>query len=101
MKWAFAMRVAPQILLAQRVRPGLCGDFTDLPPLASTAATRMPFEKLRADAGYDSEANHRHCREGLGVDSLLPVKKRLGPHGRNHAAAAGDGPAVRQAQRGS
>ncbi|MBL6082846.1 transposase, partial [Belnapia sp. T18] len=36
----------------------------------------MPFEQLLADAGYDSEANHRHCREGLGVDSLIPAKKR-------------------------
>ncbi|WP_043341668.1 transposase [Belnapia moabensis] len=76
LKWAFAMWVAPQILLAQRVRPGPCGDFTDLPPLASAAASRMPFEQLLADAGYDSEANHRHCREGLGVDSLIPAKKR-------------------------
>jgi transposase len=76
LKWAFAMWVAPQILLAQRVRPGPCGDFTDLPPLASAAAARMPFKQLLADAGYDSEANHRHCREALGVDSLIPAKKR-------------------------
>jgi hypothetical protein len=35
-----------------------------------------PFDQLVADAGYDSEANHRHCREGLGADSLIPAKKR-------------------------
>ena len=29
-----------------------------------------------ANAGYDSEAHHRHCREGLGIDSLIPAKKR-------------------------
>ncbi len=29
-----------------------------------------------ADAGYDSEANHHHCREGFGVDSLILAKKR-------------------------
>ncbi|WP_218127581.1 transposase [Belnapia rosea] len=82
-KWAFAVWVVPQILLAQRVRPGPCGDFTDLPPLASAAASHMPYaichmpyEQLLADAGYDSEANRRHCREGLGVDSLIPAKKR-------------------------
>ena len=28
------------------------------------------------DAGCDSEAKHRHCRETLGVDSLIPAKKR-------------------------
>jgi hypothetical protein len=36
----------------------------------------LPFERLVADAGYDSEANHRFCRERLGVDSLIPAKKR-------------------------
>ena len=75
-KWAFAMWTAPQILLAQRVRPGPRGDVTDLPLLASAAAARMPFEQLLADSGYDSEANHRYCRENLGVDSLIPAKKR-------------------------
>ena len=29
-----------------------------------------------ADAGCDSEANHRFCREHLGVRSLIPAKKR-------------------------
>ncbi len=29
-----------------------------------------------AEAGYDSEANHRSCREDLGADSLIPAKKR-------------------------
>ena len=29
-----------------------------------------------ADAGYDSEANHCFCREDLGIDSLIPAKKR-------------------------
>jgi hypothetical protein len=36
----------------------------------------MPYDQLIADAGYDSEANHRFCREQLGVDSLIPAKKR-------------------------
>jgi hypothetical protein len=76
LKWAFALWAAPQVLLAQRVGPGPCGDLTDLPPLASAAAARMPFGQLLADTGYDSEANHRHCREDLGVDSLIPAKKR-------------------------
>jgi hypothetical protein len=76
LKWAFAMWVGPQMLLAQRVRPGPCGDFSDLVPLASAAAGVMAFDQLVADAGYDSEANHRFCRERLGVDSLIPAKKR-------------------------
>ena len=76
LKWALAMWVGPQLLLAQRVRPGPSGDFGDLVPLATAAHAVLPFERLVADAGYDSEANHRFCREDLGVDSLIPAKKR-------------------------
>jgi hypothetical protein len=76
LKWAMALWTGPQILVAQRVRPGPCGDFSDLVPLATTAHAVLPFDQLVADAGYDSEANHRFCREGLGVDSLIPAKKR-------------------------
>jgi len=36
----------------------------------------LPFERLVADAGYDTEGNHHFCREDLGVDSLIPAKKR-------------------------
>jgi hypothetical protein len=71
-----ALWTGPQALVAQQVRPGPCGDFADLVPLAATAHTVLPFDQLVADAGYDSEANHRFCRERLGVDSLIPAKKR-------------------------
>jgi transposase len=76
LKWALALWTEPQMLLAQRVRPGPAGDFGDLVPLATAARAVLPFERLVADAGYDSEANHRFCREDLGVDSLIPAKKR-------------------------
>ena len=70
------MWTGPQLLVAQRVRPGPAGDFCDLVPLAGVAHGVLPFERLVADAGYDSEANHRFCREDLGADSLIPAKKR-------------------------
>ena len=76
LKWAVAMWVRPQLLLAQRVRPGPCGDFSDLVPLASDAHAVLPFHQLLADAGYDSEANHRSCRQALGVESLIPARAR-------------------------
>lgn len=76
LKWAFAVWVGPQVLLAQRVGPGPCGDLSDLPPLASAAAARMPSGQFLADAGHDSEANHRRCRDAVGADSLIPAKKR-------------------------
>jgi Transposase DDE domain len=70
------MSVEPQLLLAQRVKPGPAGDFGDLVPLAGAAHAVLAFDRLVADAGYDSDANHRFCREDLGVDSLIPAKKR-------------------------
>lgn len=76
LKWALALWRGPQILLAQRVRPSPCGDFSDLPPLATAAHAVLPFRRLVADAGYDSEANHAFCRRVLGADSLIPTKKR-------------------------
>ena len=57
LKGALALWTGPQVLLAQRVRPGPCGDFSDLVPLAASAHTVLPFDQLVADAGYDSEAN--------------------------------------------
>jgi hypothetical protein len=62
--------------VVQRVRPGPCGDFSDLPPLAGAAHAVLPFDQLLADAGYDSEANHRYCRDTLGVASLIMAKAR-------------------------
>lgn len=76
LKWAMALWIGPQLLLSQHVRPGPRGDFSDLVPLAETAYTVHPYDQLLADAGYDSEANHRFCRETLKVDSLIPAKLR-------------------------
>ncbi|WP_197531361.1 transposase [Posidoniimonas corsicana] len=44
------------------------------------ARRRIPIQTLLADGGYDSEANHRHCREACGVRSLIPA--RLGRSGK-------------------
>ena len=49
-------------------RPGALSQVGQLPALS--------FDQLLADAGYDSEANHRFCREVLGVESLIRAKAR-------------------------
>jgi hypothetical protein len=85
MKWAAALWTDPQTVVAQRVRRGPCGDFSDLVPLADSATRVQDFDVLLADAGYDSEANHRHCRENLNVESLIPAKKRRCARDRDHA----------------
>ena len=76
LKWALALWVEPQMLIAQRVRPGPAGDFSDLVPLAGDASALLPFDELLADAGYDSEANRRFCHEDLGVHSMIPAEER-------------------------
>jgi hypothetical protein len=76
LKWALALWVEPQMLVAQLVRAGPSGDFGDLVPLAESANSLLSFDQLLADAGYDSEANHRFCREVLGVESLIRAKAR-------------------------
>jgi hypothetical protein len=60
------------------VRPAPAGDFADLLPLASAAYGVLPFGQLVADGGYDSEANHRYCREELRAESLIPAHNRRG-----------------------
>jgi hypothetical protein len=109
LKWALALWTGPQVLLAQRVRPGPCGDFSDLVPLASAAHAVLPFDQLVADAGYDSEANHRFCRERLDADGLIPAEERRSaavlaatPFRREmlrRLARAGDDPEARRAYR--
>ena len=78
LKWAAALWTRPQLLLAQLVRPAPAGDFADLVPPASAAHGVLPFGQLVADGGYDSEANHRYCREGLKAESLIPAHSRRG-----------------------
>ncbi|HEX2526358.1 MAG TPA: hypothetical protein VHL31_08650 [Geminicoccus sp.] len=88
------------MLLAQRVGPGPAGDVSDLVPLAANAADVMPCDQLIAGAGYDSEANHRFCREELEIDSLICSQEApLSHRGRQHAVPAGNGQAAGQARR--
>ena len=78
LKWAAALWTRPQLVLSQLVRPAPAGDFSDLVPLACAAHAVLPFTQLVADGGYDSEANHRFCREELQVESLIPAHNRRG-----------------------
>ena len=44
--------------------------------LAESANSLLSFDQLLAEAGYDSEANHRSCRGVLGVEGLIRAKAR-------------------------
>ena len=87
-KWTAALWTGPQLVTAQLSKPGPCGDYPDLPPLAVGSVASVPGAVVLADAGYDSEANHVYCREALGVETLIPAKTRryvAGPSGRYRA----------------
>jgi Transposase DDE domain len=64
-------------ILSIRVGRGPRPDVDELVPLLTAALRSMLIECLSADAGYDSEANHRFAREECGVRTLIPAK-----HGR-------------------
>jgi hypothetical protein len=64
-------------ILSIRVGRGPRPDVDQLVPLLTGALRSMLIECLSADAGYDSEANHRFARERCGVRTLIPAK-----HGR-------------------
>jgi Transposase DDE domain len=72
-------------ILSIRVGRGPRPDVDELVPLLSGALRSMHIECLTADAGYDSEANHRFARQECGVRTLIPAK-----HGRpTHKPARG------------
>lgn len=64
-------------ILSIRVGRGPRPDVDELVPLLSAALRSMLIECLSADAGYDSESNHRFARERCGIRTLIPAK-----HGR-------------------
>jgi hypothetical protein len=64
-------------ILSIRVGRGPRPDVDELVPLLTDALRSVLVECLSADAGYDSEANHRFAREQCGVRTLIPAK-----HGR-------------------
>jgi DDE family transposase len=51
------------------VGPGY--DFPLFEPAMLKAAWNLPIDRLLADSGYDSEANHCMAREGLGIRSTV------------------------------
>ena len=46
-------------------------DFPNLEKVMSQSQRHIHFDKLLADAGYDSEANHVFCREKLNIRSTV------------------------------
>jgi hypothetical protein len=53
-------------------------DVDQFEPVMLKASWNLDIDRLLADAGYDSEPNHRTAREGLGVRSTVIALNRRG-----------------------
>ena len=72
-------------VLAFHAGKGPRPDVDEFADLMRAAAQRVAIRTVVADAGYDSEANHRTAREQLNMRSVIPAK-----HGRpTHKPANG------------
>jgi hypothetical protein len=73
-KLATAADTHTHLILSARPRIGMSADYRDFEPLLFDAWRRVPGRRLRtalADAGYDSESNHRVARQEMGIRSLI------------------------------
>jgi Transposase DDE domain len=72
-KLSLAINASSHLILAARASTGTGSDSPHFVPLMLDAARRMPLEFVLADAGFDSEDNHRLARQELHVRSIIPA----------------------------
>jgi hypothetical protein len=60
------------------------------------ASLAIAWDRVLADAAFDSEEHHRYCRRDLGVRStVIPLNRRnRGPQVAADRLPAADGPAI-------
>jgi len=73
-KLALAVASGCHAILAAQVHIGNGSDMPDFQPLLRDAVRRGKVKIVVADAGYDSERNHRIARQQMGVRSIIPPK---------------------------
>jgi hypothetical protein len=65
------------LIPAAEVSLGPSNDSPLLPEAVRQALEHIPIKRLLADAGYDSEENHRICRQELDIAStVIPINER-------------------------
>jgi hypothetical protein len=65
--------VSNHLILAAEAGGGPRPDVDRFVPLLEQASRRVRIAKALADAGYDSEPNHRHAREQRAIRSYMPA----------------------------
>jgi hypothetical protein len=73
-KLTLAGAAACHLILAARTHLGGRSDSPDWAPLLRDACRRARVPNAVADAGFDSEENHRLARSELGVRSIIPAR---------------------------
>ena len=67
-KLSLVCDVGSHFIIACQTARGPKVDITEFQPLVTEALARARLSQLAADAGYDSEANHRFAREACRFD---------------------------------
>jgi Transposase DDE domain/Transposase domain (DUF772) len=75
LKWLLAIDTRLRLILAQKAHQGPVNDCAKLPPLLDQVVALSPIRTVLADAEFDSERNHRHIREQIGAESIIPAKR--------------------------
>jgi hypothetical protein len=73
-KLSLAVASSCHVILAARATTGAGGDQPFFEPLLFDAWRRAKIRTVVADAGFDSEPNHRIARQDMGVRSIIPPK---------------------------
>jgi hypothetical protein len=91
-KLSVAVAAGCHLILAAKVRSGNGSDAPDFDELLYRSWKRAAVRVVVADAGYDSEANHRLARQDMGVRSIIspgigrPTSKLPSGRWRRHMA---------------
>src|SRR5215470_6291610 len=75
LKWLVVVDVSRHLLLAQTAHAGPANDCSRLPAMIDRAQQVAPLNVVLADAEFDSERNHQHLRQTLGLQSVIPPKR--------------------------
>ena len=82
-KLGVVANTSDHFILAQHAGRGPRPDVDEFLPLVAQAQQRVRLGQMAADAGYDSEPNHRFARDGCGIRTIIPAR-----HGRPTAKPA-------------
>jgi hypothetical protein len=74
-KWVVAVDVRRRVVLGQLAYAGPANASSTLRPVVDMAQQTGAIGLVVADAEFDSERNHRHIRDHLGADSIIPAQR--------------------------